>query len=87
MSTILILLLLWISPILLYLFIAWLCLPKNSTISDLADMLSDDDDYFAPFFLMIMPAINIIALLATIIVVIIGSTSKYIRKYSNIKIK
>lgn len=86
MSTILILLLLWISPILLYLFIAWLCLPKNSTISDLADMLSDDD-YFAPFFLMIMPAINIIALLATIIVVIIGSTSKYIRKYGNIKIK
>lgn len=82
-----IILLLYLGPILLYLFIAWLYLPKNSTISDLADILRDKDDCFAPLFIMVMPVFNIVGLVTTIIVVIIKSISDYIDRYGNLRIK
>ena len=82
-----IILLSYLGPIILYLFILWLYLPKNSTLSDLTEFLHDNDDRFAPPFLMVMPVFNIIGLLATIMVAIIEFISSYIKKHGDLRIK
>lgn len=82
-----IILLSYLGPIILYLFILWLHLPKNSTISDLTEFLHDNDDHFGPPFLMVIPVFNIVALFATIMVSIIRFISSYIKKHGDLRIK
>lgn len=62
-------LLIWLAPIVLYTLVAWLILPKGSTISDLVNIFNDTYPYpyIPPLIAVILPILGLMALVISII--------------------
>lgn len=62
-------LLIWLTPIVLYTLVAWLILPKGSTISDLVSIFDNERPYpyIPPLIAIILPVIGLLALVISII--------------------
>ena len=57
----------WIVPMLIYFWLGWRKLPKNSTLGDLGKLLNrEDPEYLPPIQFVLIPGINLMCLLVTI---------------------
>lgn len=57
-------LLIWLAPIVLYTLVAWLILPKGSTLENLIDVFESplQYEYFPPLIFILIPIIGLLAI-------------------------
>lgn len=62
-------LLIWLAPIVIYILVAWLILPKGSTVSDLINIFNKPSPhpYIPPLIMIVFPGFGLIALPISII--------------------
>lgn len=81
-------LLIWLTPIVLYTLVAWLILPKGSTLKNLIDVFESplQYEYFPTLRLILVPIVGLLVIPISIVWFISGVVSKKIST-SNIRIK
>lgn len=81
-------LLIWLAPIVLYTLVAWLILPKGSTLDDLIDVFESPlrYKYIPPIIFVAIPVTGLMAIPISIVWFISEVVSKKIST-SNIRIK
>ena len=81
-------LLIWLTPIVLYTLVAWLILPKGSTLEDLIDIFESplQHEYLPPLIFVLIPIIGLIVIPLSIVLFISEVISKKVST-SNIRIK
>lgn len=81
-------LLIWLAPIVLYTLVAWLILPKGSTLENLIDVFESplQHEYFPPLIFILIPFTGLLSIPISIIWFISEVISKK-TSISNIRIK
>lgn len=81
-------LLIWLAPIVLYTLVAWLILPKGSTLENLIDVFESplQHEYFPPLIFVLIPVIGLITIPISIILFLSEVISKKVST-NNIRIK
>ena len=81
-------LLIWLAPIVLYTLVAWLILPKGSTLEDLIDVFESplSYEYFPPLIVVLIPFAGLIAIPISIVWFVSEVISEKV-SVNNIRIK
>ena len=81
-------LLIWLAPIVLYTLVAWLILPKGSTLKDLIDIFESplQYEYLPPIVFIVVPLVGMLSIPISIVWFISNVLNKK-TSLSNLRIK